>query len=134
MRWRQVTTQERPWKMKRCSSRNTSRGRKGSSETGLKLGTVSTRVRPGPNYLGAKQWLRAVSVLCPTLPWRRPSPRQACWGQPVLSLFRPRCQRPCVGGLDRPWRVWVGSQACILSTPALVPITVPPARSLFNVS
>lgn len=68
MRWRQVTTQERPWKMKRCSSRNTSRGRKGSSETGLKLGTVSTRVRPGLNYLGAKQWLRAVSVLCPTSP------------------------------------------------------------------
>ncbi|XP_043296807.1 mitochondrial tRNA-specific 2-thiouridylase 1 isoform X3 [Cervus canadensis] len=40
MQWRQVTTQERPWKMKRCFSRSTSRGRKGSSETGLKLGTV----------------------------------------------------------------------------------------------
>ncbi|XP_055418028.1 mitochondrial tRNA-specific 2-thiouridylase 1 isoform X3 [Bubalus kerabau] len=40
MRWRQVTTQERPWKTKRCSSRSTSGGRKGSSETGLKLETV----------------------------------------------------------------------------------------------
>lgn len=66
--------------------------------------------------------------------WRGPSQQQACRGQPVLSLFRPRCQRPCVAGLGRPWGVWVGSQARILSTPALVPITVPPARSLFNVS
>lgn len=52
MRWRQVTTQERPWRMKRCSSRSTSRGRKGSLETGLKLGTVSTRVQARAELFG----------------------------------------------------------------------------------
>ena len=60
MRWRQVTTQERPWKTKRCSSRSTSGGRKGSSETGLKLETVSTRVQARAELFGSK----AVAVGC----------------------------------------------------------------------
>ena len=64
MQWRQVTTPERPWKMKRCFSRSTSRGRKGSSETGLKLGTVSTRVQARAELFGNVVTVR-FQALCP---------------------------------------------------------------------
>lgn len=68
MQWRQVTTQERPWKMKRCFSRSTSRGRKGSSETGLKLGTVSTRVQARAELFGNEVVTACCQALCPTSP------------------------------------------------------------------
>lgn len=108
MRWRQVTTQERPWRMKRCSSRSTSRGRKGSLETGLKLGNGEYKLsRPGLNYRN-EAVTAGCQRACPTSPrvfqarslalvslfrkdscprviprgassWLRRAPRQGCW-------------------------------------------------------